>query len=169
MTLEQIVNAARTFAENHDQVKSFFEGQLEDNTVKKDALYYRLMMELQPSVIDEGNETFVFRVGVFGKVHSDQSNRINVLSDTRQICTDFIAYFRNNPDMRMLRINVPVTITDYVDYSDDAVAGYFMDVTLYQYQQLNYCVVPVSDPDNAYLTENGIEYITESGQTLILE
>src|SRR4051812_31061738 len=119
MTLEQIVNQIRNFADLHDQIKSFYEGELTKENVTKTHYYYRLMCEEIPSTINQGNETFDFRIGCFGRVNLDQSNRLNTLSDTRQILTDFISFFTNNPNLVSVKLSLPITITDYIEYQDD--------------------------------------------------
>ncbi len=155
MTLEQIVNTIRTFANAHLQIKSFFEGELSEQNLRQSELYYRFMIELQPSTINVGKEVFSFKVGCFGKVNLNQGNRLNVLSDTRQICTDFISYIKNNPGLTNIGIELPITLNDYVEYSDDAVSGYFFDANISQYQSLNYCGLPIANvPANPYGAAN---------------
>ena len=163
MTLEQIVNEIKTFGANHDQIKSVFEGELKDSNLGKGDLYPRLMFELIPSTIDLGQEFFSFRVGCFDRVMTDQSNRLNVLSDCRQILTDFCGYFKNNPSLNALFLQLPVTLTDYVEYKADGVAGYFMDVNFKQYQGLNYCGIPVN---GAPINPNSVKIIDQDGNIL---
>lgn len=126
------------------------------------------MAEPTPSTVSDGSETFNFRIGVFGKVNVSQNNQIKVLSDTRQILTDFVAYFKNNPQLSTVGIVVPITFEDYIEWDQDGVAGYFADVSISQFQGLNYCGIPIIKEGSFLQQENGFYILQENGKKLRL-
>lgn len=168
MTLNQILNHIQRFQQSHRQLKAFFNDLLSEYATGKGGLYPVLTCTVLPSPFSEGKEVFTFEFGVFDKMNLDWSNEIEVLSDTRLICLDLLAFIKNNPDFKKLSLELPVTLEPHTEQFDDAVTGHFMTVNLYQPTFLDFCGLPISQDEVAYSTEDGEDFITEDGKTLIL-
>lgn len=170
MTLEQIIIEIRKFVSAHRQLKSFFEGDIFDFDLTKSQLYPVFTTTLLPSSIGEGVESFTFQFGVFDKLDNDLANRINVLSDARQICTDFIAYMRNNPAMDTIDIGLPITLEDFSTKFTDFTAGYFFTASLSQHQGLNFCQLPINSEETFQVlgTDDNKAIITNDGKLILI-
>jgi hypothetical protein len=142
MTLNQIVDHAKRFASVHKSLQgNFFEGLTEDYCNNKANPYPVLIMTLQPTSISQGNKAFSATFGVWDKVELDQRNRLEVQSDTEQICSDLIAYMNNADDL--MEVQLPVNIEHAQEVYADDVAGSFFDMIMNTFYSVDVCVVPL--------------------------
>lgn len=143
MTYEQLINVLRTYQQNHKSLKSFFEGDIWDYDKLQERLYPVMTVVLQPSALDNNLENFTIEIGYFDKVELDFRNRINVLSDTKLLCKDFISLCKSPVFMsNKLYIQLPITPTPYIEKFDDAVGGWLFTVTLNQFEAYDNCLIP---------------------------
>lgn len=150
-TLNQIIKEIKTFTTNHLQLKEFYEGDIWEYATGKDNQFAVLICTiLGNSVIlsaeqDGAADKYKFQIGVFDKLRDDYVNKLDVLNDTNLICKDFIAYFKNNPNLGDLNIDVEIgDLVDYTDRTDNNLAGWFFDFTITSYNPLDRCEIPTA-------------------------
>lgn len=165
MTLNEIVDLIHGFAVAHKSLRgNFYEGYDENFETGKDQLYPCLLMNILPTTKLELVKTFKFEIGVLDKVDTDRSNRLNVQSDTEQICDDLVAFLWTALDVSEIQLPIDIEHVEGVFGSD--LAGSMFPMNISTFSPVSLCAAPIEL--NAYLTETGEEFITESGETLIL-
>jgi hypothetical protein len=144
LTLNQIVKKLETFANAHKQLSgNFLFGQFYDYVANKSEQYPAMIVYLQPNQLSENTDTYTFQVTICDRLKKDDTNEIEVLSDTNLIAKDLITYFKNSPTERDVIINTSVTLNDFSDREDSETAGYFFDLTFRQNFDYNYCAIPL--------------------------
>lgn len=144
LTLNQIVKKLETFANDHKQLSgNFLFGQFYDYVADKSEQYPAMIVYLQPNQLSENTDTYTFQVTICDRLKKDDTNEIEVLSDTNLIAKDLITYFKNSPTERDVIINTSVTLNDFSDREDSETAGYFFDITFRQNFDYNYCDIPL--------------------------
>ena len=144
LTLNQIVKKLETFANDHKQLSgNFLFGQFYDYVANKSEQYPAMIIYLQPNQLSENTDTYTFQITICDRLKKDDTNEIEVLSDTNLIAKDLITYFKNSPTERDVIINTSVTLNDFSDGEDSETAGYFFDITFRQNFDYNYCDIPL--------------------------
>ena len=144
LTLNQIVKKLETFANDHKQLSgNFLFGQFYDYVANKSEQYPAMIVYLQPNQLSENTDTYTFQITICDRLKKDDTNEIEVLSDTNLIAKDLITYFKNSPTERDIIINTSVTLNDFSDREDSETAGYFFDITFRQNFDYNYCDIPL--------------------------
>lgn len=144
LTLNQIVKKLETFANDHKQLSgNFLFGQFYDYVADKSEHYPAMIVYLQPNQLSENTDTYTFQITICDRLKKDDTNEIEVLSDTNLIAKDLITYFKNSPTERDVIINTSVTLNDFSDREDSETAGYFFDITFRQNFDYNYCDIPL--------------------------
>ena len=144
LTLNQIVKKLETFANDHKQLSgNFLFGQFYDYVANKSEQYPAMIVYLQPNQLSENTDTYTFQITICDRLKKDDTNEIEVLSDTNLIAKDLITYFKNSPTERDVIINTSVTLNDFSDMEDSETAGYFFDITFRQNFDYNYCDIPL--------------------------
>jgi hypothetical protein len=144
LTLNQIVKKLETFANDHKQLSgNFLCGQFYDYVADKAEQYPAMIVYLQPNQLSENTDTYTFQITICDRLKKDDTNEIEVLSDTNLIAKDLITYFKNSPTERDVIINTSVTLNDFSDREDSETAGYFFDITFRQNFDYNYCDIPL--------------------------
>ena len=144
LTLNQIVKKLETFANDHKQLSgNFLFGQFYDYVANKSEQYPSMIVYLQPNQLSENTDTYTFQVTICDRLKKDDTNEIEVLSDTNLIAKDLITYFKNSPTERDVIINTSVTLNDFSEREDSETAGYFFDLTFRQNFDYNYCDIPL--------------------------
>lgn len=144
LTLNQIVKKLEIFANDHKQLSgNFLFGQFYDYVANKSEQYPAMIVYLQPNQLSENTDTYTFQVTICDRLKKDDTNEIEVLSDTNLIAKDLITYFKNSPTERDVIINTSVTLNDFSDREDSETAGYFFDITFRQNFDYNYCDIPL--------------------------
>jgi len=157
-TLNRFITALTGFAQNHSQINSFGFGDGFD-IGSRDCLYnenltvgkitYGAMWCIpQPSVTTRRLLQHRFSILFMDRVNTEQDNLNDVLSDQLEILRDFCAWMVNefsHIDDFNIDNNYSFPIMPFTEFTDDAVAGYKLDVTV-QFINLNdYCAVPQKD------------------------
>ena len=144
LTLNQIVKKLETFANDHKQLSgNFLFGQFYDYVANKSEQYPAMIIYLQPNQLSENTDTYTFQITICDRLKKDDTNEIEVLSDTNLIAKDLITYFKNSPTERDVIINTSVTLNDFTDREDSETAGYYFDITFRQNFDYNYCAIPL--------------------------
>lgn len=157
-TLNQFHNVFKTFAQNHRFVNSYGFGDLadigngvENYSVNKDnstgkLMYPSMWITPQPSVIDRHFIRWKFNILFYDLVHKDDSNSIEVLSDTQQCAADLINYLRNPSyeDYFSIDNEYSFQITPFRDRFNDEVTGWMLDLEIDVVNLNDRCTIPIA-------------------------
>lgn len=140
LTLNQVVKNLNYIGNAHNQVKTFFFGELFDFASSGTIQYPAMAVTLNPSQRANNTLTYSFNVYMLDLVHKDISNSTEVLSDTLQMCLDVIA-IADNPvyDWSMEKV---ATLTDIQGGQDDEVTGHWFNLKLKVPTPSDRCQVP---------------------------
>lgn len=115
---------------------------------------------------DEKAETFNLDFYILDQPNSKTGRRTNtqeILSDTKLIANDLIAYLRYTEfDAGLLKIDLPVSMKDRIGVTDDDVTGWSFTLNIKVNNELDLCGVLTS----CYQVPSG--YVQKSGNTLQL-
>lgn len=148
ITLNNIVNTIKAFATAHSQINSSFFAMLPDNDKDEPLIYPMLFFELTSGGVAENSETFVFDFMVVNQPKRDDRTSVQeVLSDTKQMANDVIAYLvMQNQDFFT---DKDYTLEPIIDASDDSVTGWKWSLSIRLNQGLDSCVIPATTtPEN---------------------
>lgn len=127
-TYESTVNYIKDLFNNHNQIKedSVFFGDPENLSIVGMNMPYVI---IQPIPYQMGiiSNMFKYRIYVFDLTDEDQSNYLNVLSDTKQIINDIFNKIMVDRDYE---ITNDISINPFSERFDDYVAGNWFDLTL---------------------------------------
>jgi hypothetical protein len=143
LTLNQLIKRIQTFATAHKQLKGSFLFELPNIKGPDEARTYpcltALLVSTEPS---EQQETFSILFTVWD-LPSDDNHRMQaqeVLSDTKLIANDIVAYLKYG--MEDVSLDVPVTMTPVYDAGEDGSYGWEFTLNLRLNQGLDLCFVP---------------------------
>lgn len=156
ITLNKIVKGLSDFASAHQQINGFFFQMLPDTEKDEVLIYPMLFAEITGSEVGENYDryTFDFMVVNQPKVDDRTSNQ-EVLSDTKLMANDVIAYLKMQVQDYFLVSDF--TLEPLFEVSDDSVSGWRWSLSITLNQGLDSCIIPATTtPEN------------ESSQVLIL-
>lgn len=159
LTLNQLIARIQTFATAHKQLKGSFLFELPNIKGPDEARVYpcltSLLVSTEPS---EQQETFSILFTVWD-LPSDDNHRMQaqeVLSDTKLISNDLVAYLKYGMDD--VSLDVPVTMTPVYDAGEDGSYGWEFTLNLRLNQGLDLCFVPAD-----FLAPNIYTYNIDGG------
>lgn len=159
LTLNQLIARIQTFATAHKQLKGSFLFELPNIKGPDEARVYpcltSLLVSTEPS---EQQETFSILFTVWD-LPSDDNHRMQaqeVLSDTKLISNDLVAYLKYGMDD--VSLDVPVTMTPVYDAGEDGSYGWEFTLNLRLNQGLDLCFVPAD-----FITANIYTYNIDGG------
>jgi hypothetical protein len=169
-TKNQVITQLRKLAESHLQIRGFGYGdrwELETAMTKDDGTSIGLAHPLkQPFMwvtpiiarVNDGSLYYDFEVIVGDLVKKDESNELDVESDTLLICLDILSKFDDQSyDWSLSKQS---SLQPFTEKWDSEFTGHIMNVSLEFMFNYDYCQVPFVKPDadiTAFLTATGIE------------
>lgn len=127
------------FANNHYQIKYYGYGDLWEISASEAVEYPLLWVQPIPCSIDGKDISYNYNILVADRLQDGQSNKIEVESDTFQICLDVLASFNYLDDIDLSQTS---TITPFIDRFKDDVCGNLMTLNLVVPFDYNECAVP---------------------------
>lgn len=153
-TLNQIFDGFEQFAINHPQIQSYDLGTELQLDLKKTEQFTKMFVLVGPATWGNPSVAPSFDIKIVDKVLTDKETNkwhINeILSDTMQICTDFVHFLKVN---RLIAQGVTVTFNPQVYDQDNQLAGWSFNVTLSTEMVVTSCYVD-GFPDTTGLTIN---------------
>jgi len=174
-TLTNILTELKTFATNHKQIKgSFYFGERLNANALKSVKYPFLFCEFNSnaSVVGENYDSYNFGFTILdcpNQTIETEFNKIEILSDTKLIANDIVAYFRYTDFNTYLVIDLPVTMSPVENVFDDNNIGWTFKVNLKLNQGLNTCDIPISSTTYKLLLQNGNYLLLQNGAKLLLQ
>lgn len=151
LSYEKIILESKDFAEAHDQINEFGNGDLwevvEHNKLQ-DFNYPLLWMQDGTSNINSKELTFNFNVIVLDQVLNGEENENFVKSSMHQLLLDYLAYFDRttlcdvNDNKIAFKIERTSTAQSFTEKYDDILTGWNMSVTFKTPFIYNACNIP---------------------------
>lgn len=141
MTLNEVVANLNSIADNHLQINHFFFGDEWDFATSGVVNCPAMIVVLEPSNLTTSVLTYNFKIYVGDLVHKDLSNKVEVLSDTLQICLDII-YSIQNPDYNWAIESNTITLTDFEDSFDCELYGHYFNLKIRTSSPFDRCAIP---------------------------
>lgn len=178
LTYNQIIKLLRDFTDSHYILNAFGNGEVWEmvqSCLNTDINYPMMWVEDQSNSINKGEEIFNFRIYFLNQVatlkekENDTLNETNineVKSDMRQCASDLISYFAQDTNYPELTIDRNVSLTSFVDDTNDKLTGWYIDLRFKQAYTSNACYLPmegIAPPpsvscDPILININGVEF-----------
>jgi len=140
VTLNQLIGKLQTIATNHEQINSFFFGDIADLGTEKPMQYPVLFADVAPSNFTYKVIGLNLQIMVMDIVKKDLSNENDVISDTLQIIEDVIIELRNPSEIFLIQDSI--NLTPFSDSQGDEVSGWTANITINIPSTYNSCAVP---------------------------
>ena len=148
MTYEEIIQTFESICNDHFQINEFSTSpDLTDLEVgnkgnQQPAVYPYVFLQPTPSRLEKGSMIYSFNMIVMDRVKRNQDKEVNTISDMIQIGQDIIAYFNFSVPRPDALIQLPVTITPFVEKFDGVVSGATFQVNVQTEFILDMCIAP---------------------------
>jgi hypothetical protein len=140
VTLNQLIDKLQTIATNHEQLNSFFFGDIADLGADSPIQYPVLYADVAPSNFSYKVIGLNLQMMVMDIVKKDLSNENDVLSDCLQIIEDVIIELRNPSEIFLIQDSI--SLTPFSDSQGDEVSGWTANITISIPSNYNSCAVP---------------------------
>lgn len=140
VTLNQLIDKLQTIATNHEQLNSFFFGDIADLGADSPIQYPVLYADVAPSNFSYKVIGLNIQMMVMDIVKKDLSNENEVLSDCLQMMEDVIIELRNPSEIFLIQDSI--SLTPFSDSQGDEVSGWTANITINIPSNYNSCAVP---------------------------
>lgn len=170
LSKNQVITQLKSLANKHKQVRGFGYGdrwELETALTKSDDTNNGLaepnkqpFMWVTPIIarVSEGSLFYDFEVIIGDLVKKDESNELDVESDTMLICLDILS--KLDDESYDWALDKQSNLQPFTEKWDSEFAGHIMNISLEFMFDYNYCQAPITpdDPDlAAFLSKTGID------------
>lgn len=151
-TRNQIKKIFEDFANSHQQINTFGYGEEFEQQAVEGVVYPLLWIVPTPYQINKMDCNYSYRCIVVDRVHKDQSNQIEVESDTDLIIKDLISYLDKYGRTNHLVLQDSFILTPTFEKWADEVSGWFTDIILIDTFDYSSCALPLADtiPSNEF-------------------
>jgi hypothetical protein len=140
VTLNQLIGKLQLIATNHEQINSFFFGDIADLGSESPVQYPVLFADVAPSNFSYKVIGLNLQLMVMDIVKKDLSNENDVLSDCLQMMEDVIIELRNPSEIFLIQDSI--SLTPFMDSQGDEVAGWTANITINIQSTYNSCAIP---------------------------
>jgi len=153
LTYERIIKESKTFAEDHQQINSFGNGdlwELIEQDQLQDQVYPMLWLQDGGSSVEGKVLTFTFNVLAVDQVLNGEVNEKFVKSSMHQILLDYLAYFDRNRlydiegNKILFKLRRTSSLTSFTERFGDSLTGWNMSVTFTTPFVYNSCNIPLN-------------------------
>jgi len=145
-TLNQIVAEVENWASSHLQVHSFGQGDIWEISPSSSQFTFPLMwVTVGQSDPREMEMVDQFNVLVCDLVDTGEKNELEVLSDTRQILRDLVAWYRQQHSAAYI-VEFQGAITPFTERFAERVSGHALTIRLRQPYDYDSCAIPLGTP-----------------------
>lgn len=146
MTFKELVLTFEDIVSKHLQIKSFYFNETWELGQNHDILYPAFQLEQAILVNHEVHiENYNIAFNVIDRSYEDLSERINVLSNLKQIGDSIIAYLRKHTTLVKEDANFNFTCIPYQEAQMDRVWGWRYEIQLELKSNINKCILPFTD------------------------
>lgn len=140
VTLNQLIAELQTIATNHEQINSFFFGDIADLGTESPMQYPVFYADVAPSNFTYKVIAVNLQIMVMDIVKKDLSNENDVLSDCLQIMEDIIIKLRDPSKVYLIQDSI--SLNPFSDSQGDEVSGWTANFTINIPSTYNECAVP---------------------------
>lgn len=154
----QIRDVFQNFASNHLQINQFGYGQEFEQQAVEGVLYPLMWVVPTPYQINEVDNLWAFQVIIADRVRKDETNEMDVESDTDLIMHDCISYLDKFCYQNDLELQRQFTINPFWEKWSDEVTGVFTDIIIKDTFNYEACELPLEGeiPSNFFPDVNGV-------------
>ena len=142
MTLNQIVKQITTFANNHEQIKFVYFGDVWERLSNGEVTYPAMFFTLIDAQILAKQIQYNFSIYVMDRMLMEETNETEVLSDMTLIGQDMVAELRDHIYNWVVSDNMPMTF--YTESDPDYLAGVKIDFSLTLSSLNDTCQIPTN-------------------------
>jgi hypothetical protein len=161
-TLNQLEAILRSFANQNYFVKEYQYGNFLDAISQKDTLYPLVVCDFLNGSFDKVQTDIQIVVTVADRVLNDESNLLEVQSDTLQICRDAYVELSNYKNQFQV---TSVNFQRFVEKSGDVLSGYVVTFTLKLLDVACYDGMPLNNKVTILI--NGNAYTVAASGTIV--
>lgn len=140
VTLNQLIADLQTIATNHEQINSFFFGDIADLGSEGSIQYPVFYADVAPSNFTYKVIGLNLQIMVMDIVKKDLANENDVLSDCLQIIEDIIIKLRDPAKVYLIQDSI--NLNPFSDSQGDEVSGWTANFTINIPSTYNECAVP---------------------------
>lgn len=142
MTLNQIVKQITTFANNHEQIKFVYFGDVWERLSNGEVTYPAMFFTLIDAQILAKQIQYNFSIYVMDRMLMEETNETEVLSDMTLVGQDLVAELRDHIYSWVVSDNMPMTF--YTESDPDYLAGVKIDFSLTLSSLNDTCQIPTN-------------------------
>lgn len=142
MTLNQIVKTITTFANNHEQIKFVYFGDVWERLSNGEVTYPAMFFTLTDAQILAKQIQYNFSIYVMDRMLMEETNETEVLSDMTLVGQDMVASLRDHIYNWIVSDNMPITF--YTESDPDYLAGIKIDFSLTLSSLNDTCQIPTN-------------------------
>ena len=140
MTLNQIVKTITTFANNHEQIKFVYFGDVWERLSNGEVTYPAMFFTLTDAQILAKQIQYNFSIYVMDRMLMEETNETEVLSDMTLIGQDMVAELRDHIYNWIVSDNMPMSF--FTESDPDYLAGVKIDFSLTLSSLNDTCQIP---------------------------
>lgn len=142
MTLNNLIETLRSYAQNHKQLNDFGRGDVSELGASKDQKYPLMWVGVSSARYSTSSIYYSLQLIFADLIFDDKKNEVEVQSDMLLVGLDTVAYLRENPDFDF-QVDGDVTIDFFTERFTDLTAGCVLGITLRDPKPLDRCVIPL--------------------------
>jgi len=142
ITLNQVLNIIRTICSNHAQINSFIFGQKSEISASEQEQYPLVWCDVNDSQMSERLFTLNLSLYILDIQRVNNSNEIDILSDTLSIGRDLIAALNNPIYQDYFNVKYDVNFGQVRGNFPDIVDGWKLDISLDLMELNDRCQIP---------------------------
>lgn len=142
ITLKVLNSIFEDIATNHALINAYGLGDPWEITAETVQYYPLFWVEVLPGTFGSNLITYNFRLMVCDLVHKDESNELDVQSDTIQVLWDIVKLLKDNYEDFFFDLSTSNTATPFTEEFDDEVTGWYLDISITVPRIFGSCDVP---------------------------
>lgn len=141
-TLNQVLNILRTICNDHAQINSFVFGQISEISASEQEQYPLVWCDINDSQMSERIFIMNLSLYILDIQRVDNTNEIDVISDTLSIGRDLIAALNNPIYQDYFNVQFDVNFGQIREGFPDVVDGWKLDLSLELMELNDRCQIP---------------------------
>ncbi len=162
MTLNELIYIIETFGVDSRQIwKTYFGVRETVDTEQSNGMVQ--WFHVEPTSVIGNSLNATFKVSFMDVLNNDQSNELDILSDTQDVAEGFLAYMYNEEEYANFNISERANISWFGGGDDSDYFGHTVDISIEIPFEYNYCEIPFSgaaDSTGSESRRDSIKYLS---------
>lgn len=129
VSIKEVYNKIKTICDNHNQVNECLFGRLVD-VYTKEIIHTSVIVDTTNAMLNPTDTTVTFSIAVVDKILKDNSNKVDVESETLLILSDIINEMNTDNTWRYCGLVAPPPAIKVVEKELDSVNGWVVTLQL---------------------------------------